>query len=84
MEEGDPAARLALTLTCAPGDLGILSAPAGAPGAQVWTPFSTTFSVPSTCTAQWLRLETRSGDKRQRTAVWLDRVAIAPIAPEAN
>lgn len=83
-EEGDPAARLALTLTCAPGDLGIFSAPAAAPGAQVWTPFSATFSVPSACPAQWLRLETRSGDKRERTAVWLDRVAITPIAPEAN
>lgn len=83
-EEGDPAARLALTLTCAPGDLRILSTPAAAPGAQVWTPFSTTFSVPSGCPAQWLRLETRSGDKRERTAAWLDRVALERITPQTN
>ena len=78
-EAGDPAKRLALTLTCAPGDLPILSAPAAAPGAQVWTPFSTTFTVPSSCPAQWLRVETRPGDKRERTAAWLDRVAITRV-----
>lgn len=78
-EEGDPAARLALTLTCAPGDLQILSTPAAAPGAEVWTPFSATFSIPAGCPAQWLRLETRAGDKRQRTAAWLDKVAINPV-----
>lgn len=79
-EEGDPAARLALTLTCAPGDLQILSTPAAAPGAEVWTPFSATFSIPAGCPAQWLRLETRAGDKRQRTAAWLDKVAINPVS----
>ncbi len=78
-EEGDPAARLALTLTCAPGDLQILSTPAAAPGAEVWTPFSATFGIPASCPAQWLRVETRAGDKRQRTAAWLDKVAINPI-----
>lgn len=78
-EEGDPAARLALTVTCAPGDLQILSAPAAAPGAQVWTPFSVTFSIPANCPAQWLRLETRAGDTRKRTAAWLDKVAINPV-----
>lgn len=78
-EEGDPAARLALTVTCAPGDLQILSTPAAAPGAQVWTPFSATFTITSGCPAQWLRLETRAGDKREQTAAWLDKVAIAPL-----
>jgi len=83
-EEGDPAARLALTLTCAPGDAQILSVPAAAPGAQVWTPFSATFAVPAGCHGQWLRLETRAGDTRERTVAWLDRVAVTRIAPEAN
>lgn len=84
VEEGDPAARLALTLTCAPGDLGVFSAPAAAPGAQVWTSFSAVVSIPSGCPAQWLRLETRAGDKRERTAVWLDRIALTRIDPGAN
>lgn len=78
-EEGEPAKRLALTVTCAPGDLVVMSAPAAAPGSEVWTPFSTTFTVPSGCRAQWLRLETRAGDVRSRTAAWLDKLAITPI-----
>lgn len=79
IEEGDAAKRLALTITCAPGDLQVLSAPAAAPGAQVWTPFSTTFSIPANCPTQWLRLDTRAGDTRSRTAAWLDKVAITPL-----
>ncbi|WP_420479180.1 hypothetical protein [Brevundimonas sp. FT23028] len=79
-EEGEPAKRLALTLTCAPGDLIILSAPAAAPGSQVWTPFSADFTVPAGCRAQWLGIETRAGDTRSRTAVWLDRIAVTPIS----
>ncbi|RZJ46053.1 MAG: hypothetical protein EON86_00110 [Brevundimonas sp.] len=84
VEAGEPAKRLALTLTCAPGDLPILSTPAAAPGAQVWTPFSATFDVPAACSGQWLRLETRAGDTRQRTAVWLDRVAVTRVGSGAN
>lgn len=83
-EQGDAGARLAMTLTCAPGDLRILSAPAAAPGAEVWTPFSVSFSVPANCPAQWLRLETRPGDTRERVAAWLDKVAITPVASGAS
>lgn len=79
-EEGDPAARLALTLTCSPGDAQILATPAAAPGANVWTAFSTTFTVPEGCQAQWLRLETRPGDRPDRTALWLDKIAVNPLA----
>ncbi|GAA0645488.1 tetratricopeptide repeat protein [Brevundimonas lenta] len=78
-EAGDPASRLAMTVTCAPGDLKVLSTPAAAAGATVWTPFAASFTIPSGCPAQWLRLETRAGDKREQTALWLDRVAITAI-----
>ena len=78
-EEGDPAARLAITITCAPGDLRVLSAPAAAPGAQVWTPFRADFTLPAGCQAQWLRLETRPDDKRSRTVAWLDKVAVSRL-----
>jgi hypothetical protein len=78
-EAGDPAKRLALTLTCSPGDLQVLSTPAAAPGATVWTPLSETFAVPSGCASQWLRIEARPGDRRDRTIAWLDRISITPV-----
>ena len=55
-----------------------------APGATVWTPFSTTFVVPANCPGQWLRVETRPGDRVSRTAVWLDDLAIVPDTRQAN
>lgn len=83
-EAGDPAGRLSLTLTCAPGDRKLMSIPAAAAGASVWTPFRADFTVPAGCSGQWLRLETRSGDKRQSTILWLDRIAVTPIRQGAE
>ncbi len=79
-ETGSPAARLAWTLSCATGGGEKVSIPAVAPGTatNTWTNLSGRFEVPSACPAQWLRLETRAGDKRAPTAVWFDRIAISP------
>ncbi len=83
-EAGDPGARLAWTVTCAPGDLAILSAPSTPPGATAWKPLSAAFTVPAACPAQWLRLETRGDDRRTPVVAWFDRIAVAPFAPQAN
>jgi hypothetical protein len=80
-ETGDPAARLAWTLSCATTGGGVKgSVPAGAEGASVstWTNMSGQFEVPSGCPAQWLRLETRADDRRAPTLVWFDRVRLSP------
>ncbi len=79
-ETGNPTARLAWTLSCAAGGGEKVSIPTAAPGAaaNTWTDLSGRFEVPSTCPAQWLRLETRADDKRAPIAVWFDRIAISP------
>jgi len=80
-ESGDPAARLAWTLSCATSGGGAKSStPAGAQGASTgsWTGMSGRFEVPASCPAQWLRLETRASDRRDPTLVWFDRVTLAP------
>ncbi len=80
IESGDPAARLAWTLTCATGGPAIASTPAGGPNAEpnTWTAFSARIDVPAGCPAQWLRLETRADDQRSPTVVWFDRINISP------
>ena len=83
-EAGDPGTRMAWTVTCAPGDQAILGAPSAPAGATVWTPLSADFTVPSACGAQWLRLETRSGDRRAPVVAWFDRVAIRPVLSGPN
>ena len=84
LEAGDPGDRMAWTLTCAPGDQAILRAPSATTGATGWTPRSADFTVPSACAAQWLRLETRPGDRRANVVAWFDRVAIAPVSTGLN
>ena len=81
-ETGNPTARLAWTLSCATGGSQKISIPTVAPGAAAnsWTNLSGRFEVPSTCPAQWLRLETRADDKRAPTAVWFDRIVISPAS----
>ena len=79
-ETGNPTARLAWTLSCATGGGEKVSIPTVAPGAatNTWTNLSGRFEIPSTCPAQWLRLETRADDRRAPTAVWFDRITISP------
>jgi hypothetical protein len=80
-ESGDPAARLAWTLSCATAGGGVkASAPAGPPGTatNAWTGMSGRFEVSASCPAQWLRLETRADDRRDPTLVWFDQVKLAP------
>lgn len=84
LESGDPGDRMAWTLTCAPGDQAILRAPSATTGATGWTPRSADFTVPSACAAQWLRLETRPGDRRATVVAWFDRVAITPASTGLN
>jgi len=79
-ESGNPADRLAWTLTCATAGGGDrASTPAGARGASTdaWATLSGRFEVPANCPAQWLRLETRAADRRDPTLVWFDRVRLA-------
>lgn len=80
IEAGDPAARLAWTIVCATTGAGIASVPAGTPRASPngWTTVSDRFDVPANCPAQWLRIETRAADRRSRTIVWFDGIAISP------
>ena len=79
-ESGNPADRLAWTLTCATAGGGErASTPAGTGGAptDAWVTMSGRFEVPANCPAQWLRLETRAADRRDPTLVWFDRVRLA-------
>lgn len=81
-ESGAPDARLAWTLSCAAGGGSAISSlsvstPSAAPGS--WTTFSGQFDVSSSCPAQWLRLETRAGDRRSPMVLWFDRVTVSPI-----
>lgn len=78
-EAGEPGERLVWSLTCSPGDLRVLSAPAVARSAAVWTPVSTEFTVPAACPGQWLRIESRGGDRRMPTIAWIDHVAITEL-----
>ncbi len=79
-EAGDPAARLAWTLTCAASGTRVASVPAGTFGVKpgAWGALSGSFEIPDNCPAQWLRLETRADDRRSPTIVWFDRIEIIP------
>lgn len=79
-ETGNPAARLAWTLTCVTGGREFASVPAGPPAAapNAWTTISARIDVPAGCPAQWLRLETRAADRRSTTVVWFDDIVISP------
>lgn len=81
IESGDPTARLAWTLSCATDGGQFASMPAVAPDAApgTWTTLSGRLDVPGNCPAQWLRLETRAGDRRSPTVVWFDRIVISPV-----
>jgi hypothetical protein len=78
-EAGEPAERLAWSVTCSPHDLRILATPAVGRSAAVWSPVSAEFTVPQGCPGQWLRLESRGDDRRARTIAWIDRVAMTRL-----
>jgi len=80
IESGDPTARLAWTLSCATDGGQFASMPSVAPDAApgTWATLSGRLDVPGNCPAQWLRLETRAGDRRSPTVVWFDRIVISP------
>lgn len=80
-ENGSVQARMQWTLTCLPGDMRILSAPAAPRSNTEWTAMSLDFTVPAGCTAQWLSLDTDAGDRRAPVVVWIDKVAVATPSP---
>ncbi|WIY70087.1 hypothetical protein KB221_03455 [Aquidulcibacter paucihalophilus] len=80
-ETGNPTARMAWTLSCASGGVVLADVPAGhsRATANAWATLSGRFEIPDTCSAQWLRLETRADDRRSPTVVWFDRITISPV-----
>lgn len=60
-----------------------ISEPSSAPNPS-WSAFSMTITVPASgCSAQWLRLEPRSADRRQITSVYYDQMAISSVSPSS-
>lgn len=78
-EAGQPGERMIWSVICSPGDVRVLSTPALAGPSAVWSPVSAEFTVPANCTGQWLRLESRGGERRTPTVAWMDRVAITRL-----
>lgn len=78
-ETGNPAARMAWTLSCASSGGAIAAVPAGLSRTtpNTWVTLSGAFQIPNTCSAQWLRLETRAADRRSPTVAWFDRIVIS-------
>ena len=79
IESGGPDSRLSWQIRCVDrsqplADQRIVIASGQTSG---WNALQSEFIVPnSDCTAQWLRLVTRPGDRRTAVAVWLDDVLI--------
>lgn len=77
-EVGDSDARLAWVVSCFEtgsriGESRIITAP----GETGWKPFSFGFEVPIRgCSAQWIRMVPRPGDRRTTVVAWYDRLSI--------
>lgn len=80
-EAGDPASRLGWTIACVPGGRILASAPGGAGSDREddWSSVSTTFDMPASCPAAWVRLSARGNDHRSSTVAWYDQVQISRI-----
>lgn len=83
-ESGGVPARMNWTVTCLPGDQRVLSAPAFPHVQRTWRPAGLDFTVPAGCQAQWLSLDTDAGDRRSPVVIWLDKVSVSAIAPQAD
>lgn len=83
-EAGEPAERIAWTLTCAP-DGETLATVFAIPGRSApdgeWATSTTDFSVPDSCPSQWLELRGLPLDRRTPMVVWFDQIAISPLNP---
>lgn len=77
-EAGGAEPRLRWLLSCYETGSDVIDLPvAPSRAGDRWETFQTSFSVPATnCTAQWLRLMPRAGDRRAASAVWFDDLAI--------
>lgn len=80
-ESGEPSRDLTWTVVCVPGDRVVLNAPSAPVQAQVWTAGAAQFNVPGDCRGQWLRLKSVPNERRSKTTVWFDRLAISRIVP---
>jgi hypothetical protein len=82
IESGGPDVRLSWQIRCASGPQPLVEQRLVArDGVTDWSRVETAFSVPSSgCSAQWLGLVTRPGDRRTSIAVWVDDVTITPSA----
>ncbi|MBW8302886.1 MAG: hypothetical protein K0M78_02845 [Brevundimonas sp.] len=80
IEAGDPANRLAWTVTCHSGEL-LAKIPGAPPAAEpnTWTSLSASLVVPAACPVQWLRLATVPADQRSPTVVWFDKISLSPV-----
>lgn len=80
LESGGPDSRLSWQIRCVerPQPLADQRIVVAGTQASGWTALESEFTVPNAgCTAQWLRLVTRPGDRRTAVAVWLDDVMVA-------
>ncbi len=77
-EIGDPGARLSWTVYCYKSGTKIgKSQIVTIPGEQGWKSFSFDFIFPATgCSAQWIRLVPKPGDRRTTVVAWYDRFSI--------
>lgn len=78
-EVGDPGAHLFWTVYCLESGAKLgESHIATVPSDMGWKPFSFSFEVPTQgCSAQWLRLVPKPGERRSTVVGWYDRISIA-------
>ena len=86
-EAGEPAGRMAWTITCDPGAQSPLSASAVRvtdARNRAWSQSAVDFSIPQGCPSQWLELRGLPLDRRAPMVVWFDQIAIDTPDPTSN
>jgi len=79
IEAGSPDTRLSWQIRCLERPEPILEQrliTTEGQGTNRWKAVQTDLVIPADCSAQWLRLTTRPGDRRAPVAVWVDDVAV--------
>ncbi|MBU1525468.1 MAG: hypothetical protein KJ954_01850 [Alphaproteobacteria bacterium] len=79
-DAGGDDARLAWVLSCLETGRPLVEwSPAADAANPEWSGWRTTFEVPASgCSAQWLRLKSRRGDRRSSVSAWFDRLRVDP------
>lgn len=86
-ETGEPAGRMAWTVTCLPSGDTLASVPAAPVTSgrnRDWATIMMNFSVPSACPSQWLELRGLPMDRRSPMVLWFDQTAISPLDTAEN